>query len=713
MNNKGFTLVEILAVIALIAILFTVAVPGVMKISTKSKDSMYKNKISMIEDAATLYVDDYGVEDTKLISVNDLLNYNYLKKEKETCSGDCISNPKDDTGLDNKKICVCKVNNRATAQVIDGTDLSSCSSSVCGDAMGGGTPAPQVYNITYVTNGGTISNPSAFSQYTQGVGITLPTSSQITKTGYVFGGWYKEESLTTGPYGSIGTSATGNKTFYAKWDASHYTVTYVTNGGYITNSAAYTGYNYGEGLTFPKAGQVTRSGYTFKGWYSDSALTLGPYSGLSKTATGNKTYYAKWEANSQTYSVMLNRNGGTIKSGNITSYTYGVGATLPTDVTKTGCVFKGWYTTSDFSGSPVTNISSTDSGNKTFYAKWDTAYYNLTIGTDGGRWKSGGSSTKVYSVPYLAYLTNYLEDVEKTGFHLEGWAVGNTVYLTKTETPNKVSYNVTSDVYVEPAWRGNTYYLTFDNSPASGGIKYMARFDQDLPSFSIPTRSGYTFGGYYSGKNGTGNQYYNSNGVAVRKYDQPNDFTIYAYWIDTAPYYTLSFNSMGGTSCSSRSLRAGSVIDSLCTPSKSGYTFGGWYTSSYGNGSRVENNTYSISNNMTLYARWIYDTERSASTYKADGCSGSLSNAKFIAKYECVQGNTGKIKECHFQGNVNGTWYSDYKLRDNDLYLCYVNGSGGQNGNHYIVVDTMTHGDIYTGGLWIQSGSLNETISCS
>ncbi len=71
------------------------------------------------------------------------------------------------------------------------------------------------------------------------------------------------------------------------------------------------------------------------------------------------------------YTVTLNTNNGTINSGNVTSYTYGTGATLPTDVTRTGYTFDGWYENSDLTGTAVTNISTTDTGNKTYYAKWN------------------------------------------------------------------------------------------------------------------------------------------------------------------------------------------------------------------------------------------------------------------------------------------------------------------------------------------------------
>ena len=70
------------------------------------------------------------------------------------------------------------------------------------------------------------------------------------------------------------------------------------------------------------------------------------------------------------YNVTLNLNGGTINSGNVTTYTYGEGATLPTDVTRSGYTFAGWYASAALTGSPVTAITTTDEGDKEYWAKW-------------------------------------------------------------------------------------------------------------------------------------------------------------------------------------------------------------------------------------------------------------------------------------------------------------------------------------------------------
>ena len=93
-----------------------------------------------------------------------------------------------------------------------------------------------------------------------------------------------------------------------------------------------------ETITLPTPQKL---GWIFDGWYTKSDCSGTAVTQIEKGSTGNKTFYAKWDVNS--YDVTLNNNGGTINNGNVTSYTYGVGATLPTDVTKTGYTFGGWY----------------------------------------------------------------------------------------------------------------------------------------------------------------------------------------------------------------------------------------------------------------------------------------------------------------------------------------------------------------------------------
>lgn len=151
-------------------------------------------------------------------------------------------------------------------------------------------------------------------------------------------------------------------------------VTFDSNGG-----SAVAGQNVVIGKKVTKPADPTKTGYVFAGWYKDSAFAT-EWDFTTDTVTEDTTLYAKWTASS--YAVTLNTNGGTINSGNVTSYTYGIGATLPTNVTKEGHTFEGWYDNSSFTGTAVTSISTTATGAKTYYAKWEEICKDYVIDTN-------------------------------------------------------------------------------------------------------------------------------------------------------------------------------------------------------------------------------------------------------------------------------------------------------------------------------------------
>lgn len=117
-----------------------------------------------------------------------------------------------------------------------------------------------------------------------------------------------------------------------------------------------------------------------------------------------------------TYAVTLHPNGGTINSGNVTGYTYGVGATLPTadDMTYTGHTFKGWYDNESLTGSPVTAIGGTETGNKEYWAKWEINQYTITVKPENG--KADITITQDYGTAITAPA-----DPTREGYTFMGW----------------------------------------------------------------------------------------------------------------------------------------------------------------------------------------------------------------------------------------------------------------------------------------------------
>ena len=93
------------------------------------------------------------------------------------------------------------------------------------------------------------------------------------------------------------------------WEAEEYTLTLNTNGGTISSGKELTSYTVGQGALLPNEDNITRAGYTFMGWYDNKDLTGDPVISISTSDTGEKSYWAKWEA--KTYTVDFDTDGGT------------------------------------------------------------------------------------------------------------------------------------------------------------------------------------------------------------------------------------------------------------------------------------------------------------------------------------------------------------------------------------------------------------------
>ena len=147
-----------------------------------------------------------------------------------------------------------------------------------------------------------------------------------------------------------------------------WSITYVTDGGTI-NGEYPTTYTKGTVTVLPT--DVTKDGYTFLGWFN-AAEGGDKVTQIEATETGNKTFYAYWQKNEtpvKTWSITYVADGGVINGSYPTSYVEGTVTVLPTNVTKPGYTFLGWFTA--YSGGVlVKQIGATETGEKTFYARW-------------------------------------------------------------------------------------------------------------------------------------------------------------------------------------------------------------------------------------------------------------------------------------------------------------------------------------------------------
>lgn len=203
---------------------------------------------------------------------------------------------------------------------------------------------------------------------------------KVTNTGTIRKGTFKNEVINessgTINGGTFTGAITNNDGTVLDGDFSGATlngmlvITFDPNNGDQPSTQKVNWSKDGAALTAPDP-VPTNEGHSIEGWYYDNNGTETKWNFDTDTVKCTMTLKAKWELS--TYSVTLQTDGGTIASGKeVTGYTYGTGAVLPTtnDITREGYRFDGWYADSNFSGSPVTEITGTDTENKTFYAKW-------------------------------------------------------------------------------------------------------------------------------------------------------------------------------------------------------------------------------------------------------------------------------------------------------------------------------------------------------
>ena len=271
----------------------------------------------------------------------------------------------------------------------------------------------------------------------------------------------------------------------------------------------------------------------------------------------------QWTA--PTYAVTLNTNGGTINNGNVTGYTYGVGATLPAadDMTYTGHTFKGWYDNENLTGSPVTAIGGAETGNKEYWAKWEINQYTVTVKPENG--KADIIITQDYGTPITA------PTLTRKGYTFKGW---------DKEIPETMP---AENITVKAQWEINQYTIAFDTNGGSEIAPITQDYGTEITAPDNPTRKGYTFKGWDK---------------EIPKTMLAENITVKAQW--EINQYTITFDTNGGSEIAPITQDYGTEITAPDNPTRKGYTFKGW---------DKEIPKAMPAENITITARWK-DTEK-------------------------------------------------------------------------------------------------------
>ena len=248
----------------------------------------------------------------------------------------------------------------------------------------------------------------------------------------------------------------------------------------------------------------------------------------------------QWTA--PTYAVTLNTNGGTINNGNVTGYTYGVGAALPAadDMTYTGHTFKGWYDNENLTGSPVTAIGGAETGNKEYWAKWEIDQYTITFDTNGG------SEIAPITQDYGTEITAP-DNPTRKGYTFKGW---------DKEIPKTMPAD---NITVKAQWEINQYTIAFDTNGGSEIDSITQDYGTEITVPDNPTRKGYTFKGWDK---------------EIPETMPAENITVKAQW--EINQYTITFDTNGGSEIAPITQDYGTEITAPDNPTRKGYTFKGW-----------------------------------------------------------------------------------------------------------------------------------------
>ena len=529
----------------------------------------------------------------------------------------------------------------------------------------------QSYNITYKDQGGVTFTGSWTditypTKHTYGETTTLVAPNN--KTGYTFGGWYKTSDCSGEAVTEIGgTDYTNNFTLYAKWNPTTTTITIYKNDqgvAYQDEPTIQMTATYDAVMPATAATNWTRTGYNLNNFYlergctkiitsanvkyaqsktyDDVVYTNGSSDPLWKFTGTTLDWYARWTA--KIYTITFYPNGGSSeqydKTATYDSRTGIANCTKPTHATAN---FAGYYLNEEGTGDPLYNAECalqsnvagyTDAsgnwihdGNVEVYAKWTSSYVVTLNNMDA---TSAGTQNVEVEQGKTTGLTSPITCPEKTGYTFGGYftaasgegtkvidATGSWVIPAEGYIDNEGKWIPANGAEFKAYWIANKTTVTFDNQSATSAgttSRTIAYNSTDFgQAFVAPTKTGYTFGGYFTSTNGEGTQLISAEGAWIAGVEgytadplkwiktTTDALTLYAKW--TAITYTINYEGNGNTGGSTESsTHTYDVAKALTT---NGFTRAYTVTYNY-NGATGGNSEANAVANYT-FANWTFN----------------------------------------------------------------------------------------------------------
>ena len=605
LNKKGYTLIELLAVILIIGLILVLSTYGIIKSIKSSKGKAATLSEKSIKEAAETYATEKNDDSSYWLDITDKENKYFCITIEELMNKGLLDKKAESTKFKKsdfvlvKKNKVTNVNSKAEILTNDNNndDYKVCSGNIVNEKV---TEYPKLDSGTSYTDEIEVpftdakTNPS--STMSDKVCMYGDSTANIKEIGVIEGNtcklqglkqnekYYLRVCMKTSRESYLCSNTESRSTLQVKkptYTLSSNTLTIKYNNANIKGEAKYYFKSTIKGTSNINVKRCTLSNNIFtcdgntttiekNTWYQSSSDQIS----VSYTTTGKASVTARTVDKSNNYSEST-------KDFTINKYTITFNKGI-----------------ADKIGGEVSDIS------KSCYA-------------------ISGQSCSITS-----------PDIEKKGYTIIGW---NTNKNATTSIWNiNTSKSISSSATYYPILKANIYTITLNNQGAtsSGTKKVYYQYNTTKTingttcyyytnsslttclssgyNINKPSKTGYSFKGYYTSTNGSGTNYVNSSGTFINNaYKTIGDKTLYANW--QANTYTITYNANGGSGApSSQSYTYDPNNDTVfylssTTPSRSGYTFLGWSLSStatsasYSAGQRWGTHN---ANNYTLYAVW-------------------------------------------------------------------------------------------------------------
>ena len=507
---------------------------------------------------------------------------------------------------------------------------------------------------------------------------------------------------------------TATITAYSKSDPSksatctvtvRYKLTYVLNGG--TNSSNNPEWYSGT----KKLSSPTRTGYTFKGWYTSASFKKKTK--VTKVTNANKTLYAKWELN--TYKIRYNKNGGSGKQ-NDQSCKYGKEYSIQNcKFTYKGRTFVNWTLKPNntekwyAAGETIKNLTTKNNAVINLYANWTFTNYKITYsgipeGVTNNNRTSYTIATPTFKLESPSTRDNYTFNY--------WYVLVKKKVKKKTKTVEQkvasIAYGSTGNKTIYAKWSLNSYKIKFN---ANGGTGKMD--DQTCnvtKEYKIKTnafnRKGWTFTGWNTKSDGSGASYANNQSIMDLCTKNGDSIVLYAQW--KINEYTITYNGLTTDSTNNNKTTFTIETDTfeLTAPSRPGYTFQYWYinvkkTKTVKKKKKtvtVQQKITSIpkgsTGNKTIYAKW--SANKYNIIFQSNGGTGKMNSIT-----NCVYGKVYTLPKNTFkapEGMAFAGWTTDENPESIIPDGAQISNLTTFNGNNVTLYAKWIYPNIYTNG---------------